>query len=124
MATALPKRICLYCNEPVKGRADKKFCDDQCRSHYNNRIRSDENNMRNINNALRKNRRIMSDLLDETTEGKRKIPYKKLADLGFNFIYHTHTYTTLKGDTYKFCYELGYLKLDNDFYMIVKRNEP
>jgi hypothetical protein len=124
MATKIEKRICNYCNEPIKGRADKKFCDDQCRSHYNNRIRIDENNMRNINNILRKNRRVMADLLGEAAEGKRTVPLKKLSDMGFNFTYHTHTYTTQKGGTYKFCYELGYLKLDNDFYMIVKRDEP
>ncbi|MBC7654417.1 MAG: DUF2116 family Zn-ribbon domain-containing protein, partial [Oligoflexus sp.] len=33
---------CLDCGNSIKGRADKKFCDDQCRSNYNNRIKAIE----------------------------------------------------------------------------------
>jgi len=29
-------RKCLHCNHIIRGRADKKFCDDSCRSAYNN----------------------------------------------------------------------------------------
>ena len=28
---------CLSCSKPVKGRTDKKFCDDYCRNSYHNR---------------------------------------------------------------------------------------
>jgi len=46
-------RLCLACNEPLMGRSDKKFCDDQCRNDYNNKLNSDENNF------MRKNRKIL-----------------------------------------------------------------
>jgi hypothetical protein len=50
--------------QSFKGRADKKFCDDYCRTNYNNQLKSCENNyVRNINNALGKNRRILEELL-------------------------------------------------------------
>ncbi|MBL7762218.1 MAG: DUF2116 family Zn-ribbon domain-containing protein, partial [Chitinophagaceae bacterium] len=55
---------CLNCGKPLKGRSDKKFCDDSCRNNYNNQLKSIVNNqMRNINNVLGKNRRILESLL-------------------------------------------------------------
>jgi len=116
-------RKCLNCNEPLKGRSDKKFCDDQCRTSFNNRINYDSSNhLKSINSILRKNRKILQELLSFSTEGKMNTSQKKLYDKGFNFNYHTHFYITKTGKTYQFCYEYGYLKLENDFYMIVKRN--
>ena len=59
-------RSCLACGKPVKGRIDKKFCDDYCRAAYNNELKSAANNyIRNVNNALGKNRRILESLLPE-----------------------------------------------------------
>jgi len=54
------KRHCFECGEPLKGRIDKKFCDDACRNSYNNRVNKDTKNLiRNTNNRLRKNYRIL-----------------------------------------------------------------
>jgi predicted nucleic acid-binding Zn ribbon protein len=116
-------KVCLACGKPIKGRADKKFCDDYCRNSYNNQLKSDSNNVvRNINNALKKNRRILEELLPETEE-MAKANKDKLQRLGFQFKYHTHLYTNKKGNTYYFCYEYGYLPLDNDWYLVVKRKD-
>jgi hypothetical protein len=113
------ERLCLDCEEVLSGRADKKFCSDQCRNNYNNRINSDNNNfMRNVNNILRRNRRILADL---TPNGKATLHKDKVGELGFNFGYHTHTYVTRKGTVYYFCYEYGYLQHGSDFMTIVHR---
>jgi hypothetical protein len=37
--------------------------------------------------------------------------------------YLPHLYTTQKGSSYRFVYEYGYLPLDNDFYMLVIREQ-
>jgi hypothetical protein len=112
---------CLECGESFKGRADKKFCSDQCRNTYNNNLNSDANNyVRNINNVLRRNRRI---LLDLNKEGKTKIHRDKLVKAGFNFNFYTHITTTRPGSDYHFCYEEGYLKLEGDYYLLVRRKE-
>jgi len=51
----MEERYCLECGEPLIGRSDKKFCDDQCRNAYNNKLNRDHINLyRNINNKLRK----------------------------------------------------------------------
>ncbi|MEP7168480.1 MAG: hypothetical protein ABI855_03860 [Bacteroidota bacterium] len=113
-------KLCLECGEPLKGRADKKFCDDQCRSNYNNKVNSDVTaEMRNINNILRKNRRILESVVHD--DGKATISKTKLHEKGFNFKYFTHTHTTQKGAVYKLCYDFGYLPIENDFILVIKR---
>ncbi|HTO15587.1 MAG TPA: hypothetical protein VLZ83_07440 [Edaphocola sp.] len=114
-------RGCLDCGKPLRGRIDKKFCDDYCRNNYNNRQNSDQTNfIRNINNILRKNRRILSELLPEAEEVVKQ-RREKLLEKGFNFNYHTHHYQTQNGKTYIFCYEYGYLMLEQEWLLIVKR---
>lgn len=114
------KKFCLECADVIKGRVDKKFCSDACRNLYNNRQKSDVTNyMRNVNNVLRKNRKILEDLTPEETSRASK---EKLLKKGFNFQYFTSVITTKKG-TYHFCYEYGYLLLENDYYLLVKKKE-
>ena len=120
MTTELQTKLCLACNKPVKGRTDKKFCDDYCRNNYNNQLKADSNNLvRNINNALAKNRRILESLISKGEE-MAKTSKDKLLQKGFQFKYATHRYTNKKGNTYCFCYDHGYLPLENDAYLIVK----
>ena len=119
---------CLSCNKPLKGRTDKKFCDDYCRNAFNNHLKAADNNLlRNINNALRKNRRILSELLVDAQRAASRQAIKasreKLLELGFQFKYLTHTYTNPKGNVYHYCYEYGYLALANNWYLIVKWKE-
>ena len=38
MHTHEPGRECLTCGTELRGRTDKKFCDDYCRSAYNNKM--------------------------------------------------------------------------------------
>ncbi len=78
--------------------------------------------MRNINNALSKNRRILEALLPEGEE-TAKTTREKLIQKGFAFKYITHLYTTKTGKTYYYCYDHGYLPLENDWYLIVRRKE-
>ena len=120
IAENTPKQ-CLACSKVIRGRSDKKFCDDYCRNSFNNQLKAGNNNfIRNINNTLRKNRRILEGLIPETAD-KYIASKEKLLDKSFQFRYVTHTYTNRQGNTYFFCYEYGYLPLENDGYLIVKR---
>ena len=117
----MEKRSCIECGEAFSGRADKKFCSDLCRNSYNNKLNSDSTNyVRNINNTLRKNRRIMEELLPEGSE-TLSVSQQKLADKGFNFTYYTNVTTTKTGKKYFFCYEYGYLPIEGNYYLLVKR---
>lgn len=114
-------RKCLNCNREFKGRMDKKFCSDQCRNDYNNqeKIMANSPYVRSINAALRKNRRILEQLMLSDKE-VLKVPVEKLNSLGFKFKYLTHTYTTKKGTVYNYVYEYGYLPLENNWYLLVR----
>lgn len=116
-------KTCLLCGKTFRGRSDKKFCDDYCRSAYNNDQKAVVNNfMRNVNNALGRNRRILENCLG-TGMKTANISGEKLLQKGFRFKYHTHIYTAKNGNTYFYCYEYGFMSLGNDRYLVVKREE-
>ena len=122
MLIETPPKYCMACSKSIKGRIDKKFCDDYCRNAYNNKLKCVSNYMvRNINNALRKNRRILEELLPEK-EKMVKTNLEKLLEKGFMFKYFTHVYANPKGNVYHFCYEYGYLPLEGNSFLLVKRN--
>jgi hypothetical protein len=116
------QKQCLACGKTLHGRADKKFCNDYCRNAYNNGLKSALSNaVRNINNTLLKNRRILETILGD--EEMQKTTKEKLVHHGFQFKYFTHTYTNKKGNVYNFCYEYGYLPLEADVFLVVKRKD-
>jgi len=109
---------CLECGQKIIGRSDKKFCNDACRNAYNNKQNKDSTNlMRNINNKLRKNYRILKEI---NIDGKTKILKSRLSGLGFDFEYFTNLKVYKNGSEYKFIYDYGYKLLDDDFVLIVK----
>lgn len=123
MDAPVSTRTCLACGKTVRGRSDKKFCDDYCRNVYNNSLKTDDHSLvKHINNILRKNRSILQKLLPPSEE-MTKTTKAKLVEAGFSFRYITHTYTNKKGNVYYFCYEFGYLPLEHDWCLIVKRKE-
>ena len=111
--------MCPECGEEYTGRADKKFCSDYCRNtHHNNLNSSADAYMKSIVGIIKKNRRILKEL---NPNGKTKLHKDKLINKGFNFNYFTNIYTTKTGTQYYFCFEQGYLPLDNDWYALVVR---
>jgi hypothetical protein len=117
-----PTRLCLECNKPLKGRSDKKFCDDYCRNAYNNKSKVEESTyVRKINQVLKRNRHVLEELLGN--EGMTKQSKASFINKGFQFPFHTHQYVNKKGDIYYFCYEYGFLPLEGDMYLIVKKKE-
>lgn len=114
------QKQCLECGEKIVGRIDKKFCSDGCRNAYNNKVNKDSKNLiRNTNNRLRKNYRILEAL---NPKQKTKISRSKLIEKGFDFNYFTSIYITKAQATYYFVYDQGYLPLENDYYLLIKRD--
>lgn len=113
------QKLCPECAEKIVGRIDKKFCSDYCRNAHNNKINKDSKNLiRNTNNRLRKNYRILE--LSNPNQ-KTKITRAKLIERGFDFNYFTSIYKTKVGTIYYFVYDQGYLPLEGDYYALVKR---
>jgi predicted nucleic acid-binding Zn ribbon protein len=111
---------CLNCNKALKGRPDKKYCDDNCRNEYFNRQKElDRKEIRTIDLAIKKNRKILKEVLVGKTSVN--ISEQDLQLRGFVFYYHTHQLTT-KGEQkeYVFCYDYGYHDMRNGWFKVVK----
>ena len=114
-------KLCQSCSKPIKGRTDKKYCNDYCRNNFNNQSHSSSNNyMRHVNGLLQKNRRILAAILPSTAS-RTKTSHSQLLEKGFLFQYSTHQVLNKKGHQYHFCYEYGYLALNESSYMVVRR---
>ncbi|WP_236972327.1 hypothetical protein [Membranihabitans marinus] len=112
---------CLQCGKILIGRADKKYCDADCRSTYNNQLNRSQNNLvRQINRILGRNRRILKSL---NPTGKTRVHRKTLLKAKFDFNYFTNIYKTQKGHIYYFCYDQGYILLENDYCALVERQD-
>jgi len=116
----MEEKNCLECGDKVIGRSDKKFCNDYCRNAFNNKLDvGNKNLIRNTNNALRRNYKILC-ALNKT--GKTKILKYSLEKERFNFNLFTSIYTTKSGSQYFYCYDQGYLLLDKEQVLLVKNN--
>jgi hypothetical protein len=114
-------RVCETCGTELRGRSDKRFCSDYCRNTKHNLDNRDGSNyMRKVNNILRRNRRLLARF---NPNGKSKVMGTVLMEEGFNFAYFTNIYETKKGAKYYFCYDQGYLKLEDGWYALVERQE-
>lgn len=76
--------------------------------------------IKDVNNILKKNRRI---LLRLNPDGKQKVKREALVSEGFNFTYFTSTYTTREGSKYFYCYDQGYLPIDEGHCLLVVKKE-
>jgi len=65
----------------------------------------------------------MENILESTDKDAKRVNKNKLSDKGFSFDYYTNIYKTKTNNYYYFSYEYGFMKLDDDYYMVVKRDE-
>ena len=114
----MENRKCLECYEQLRGRADQKFCSDQCRSAYNNKQYLDSHSVINsINRILKKNYFILTALC---SEGKMTASKSDLQRKGYRFDYFTYTSTTKSNRVNYFCYDQGYRENENNKITLVR----
>lgn len=101
---------CLYCEEKIEGRTDKKFCNPYCRSafHYQKNKEKKDSLFKTIDKQLKTNRRILKNY---NKAGLARVTANKLIAEGFNPKYFTHYWKNKKGQVYLFCYEYGFLEV-------------
>lgn len=125
LSVTTTSRNCLTCGHLLRGRLDKKFCNDHCRNRFNNERKTGTRPppcVRQVNSLLLNNRRILARLLGDNTDAV-KASRAKLLLMGFHFGYQTQVAQTRKGRHCHYCYDYGYLPLQNDRFLIVKRKE-
>lgn len=102
---------CKDCGSALKGRIDKKFCNDHCRCNYNNMIHKNRNaELKHINAILRKNLVILGRFHEN---GISRLSIDMLITAGFNFGYFTHQLPGPGGEQYHCCYRFGYLQISD-----------
>jgi hypothetical protein len=99
---------CRQCSSPLKGRSDKKFCDDRCRNLFNNLAA--RNRMApgagRIHRILQKNREILKKLY----EGRRyRVKKSQLVQMGYREQYHTHHLRQTGGKSCTCVYDYGFV---------------
>ncbi|OYU94846.1 MAG: hypothetical protein CFE21_14245 [Bacteroidetes bacterium B1(2017)] len=117
----MEKKCCGFCHQSIVGRPDKKFCDDQCRSAFNNKTNSALNSkMRHINGVLKKNRNILERLYIEKNRARKHIYERKIQELGFIFNFYTHTEELEDGKICYYCYDYGYIPIKQGELAVIK----
>ncbi|MEQ8475343.1 hypothetical protein [Fulvivirga sp.] len=106
-------RRCPSCGKEFTGRVDKKFCSPYCKTsfHYIQNKEKANNLYVTIDKALKQNRRILKAY---NRAGKATVRKAVLLADGFNPKYFTHYWKNDKGQVYLFCYEYGFLALNEN----------
>lgn len=113
------RRKCGHCGAPISGRADKRYCSDQCRAAAGNlrkHLDPAQQLMHRLNRVLGHNRQVLHRL---SPQGKAVLRRDMLLLAGFDFRYFTHQHHTPTGNLYYFCYDYGYLLLPEEKILIV-----
>ncbi|RKR82144.1 hypothetical protein BDD43_2313 [Mucilaginibacter gracilis] len=113
-------KTCLECGEHLgPGREDRKFCNDICRTAYNNRRRKEPapagklpqlfdketDSTRHVYEILLNNRSILYHYNEFFGD---QIEVRDLIGRGFNLKFFTSEYLASDGGTYRFCFDYGY----------------
>jgi len=102
----LEKTQCPVCKDFFTGRADKKYCSDQCRATANNKLRQNsEKEIISINRILRKNRTILKTLCPV---GKATVRKTVMEAMGYNYSVFSSLYLPSSGNLYYLCYDYGF----------------
>lgn len=116
------KRLCHFCEKPLEGRADQRFCNDDCRSAAR-RLRKKREKwdepyyIPRIHRILQRNHQIIENQLRH--ENPATVSKSLLLELGFDFRFFTSNLQTRNG-TYHFCYAFGWKSLDNGKILLVE----
>ena len=116
----LIKKNCLHCSKELKGRIDKKFCNDYCRSSYHNLLNADHSNyIRQINCQLQKNRRILATVYAHQAK-ETVVPFQDLLLRGFSLLHCTHRKKSGRTGNYIYCYDYGYRMVGKNAMKIIQ----
>lgn len=112
---------CLVCNHSLKGRSDKKFCCNHCRSQYHNQKRHLLSaKVSRVNKVLLNNRKIILEYLEQN---RQEVSRWELEQNGFDFRFFTNQFISELSNCYRFCYDVAYRVEKNDLIQLMMSNE-
>lgn len=102
-------KYCPTCQNAVTGRSDKIYCSATCKNAATyERLTSKEQFYLKVDCQLKTNRRILKKY---NKSGFTTLRQQALIDDGFNPKFFTHYWKNNKGEVYLFCYEFGFLAI-------------
>lgn len=113
---------CIQCHKKMEGRADKKYCDNHCKSAYQyaKSKTKEKSRFQIVQNQLKINRKVLK---RHNKIGKTTIRKVELLKEGFNPKYFTNYWRTQKGEVYWFVFEYGFHQIKErniDKYVLVQ----
>jgi predicted nucleic acid-binding Zn ribbon protein len=113
-------RPCAYCGDPIKGRDDKRFCNDGCRNSFNNETKRgrDTRMFKDVRASLNLNRRILLKF-SPARKNYAKVSAFDLLRNGYNFHYCTH-FTTLCKKKLTCCFDVGFVELEKSILLVIR----
>lgn len=104
------KKRCPSCNAEVKGRSDKIFCSPHCKSacQYEKRTVKEKFYLK-VDKQLKINRKLLKKY---NQSGYTTLRKEVLLQKGFNPRFFTHYWKNKKGQVYLFCYDYGFLEVN------------
>ncbi|MCB0734533.1 MAG: hypothetical protein KDC76_08130 [Bacteroidetes bacterium] len=115
--------VCVTCGNELKGRADKRFCDNTCKNQFHNHHPKPSIGraaFNRINQKLQRNYSILSSIMSTS---QRFIAQGDLSRLGFDFSYHTQSEETSDGPPCYFCYDVGYIPVESGYFALISLDE-
>jgi hypothetical protein len=114
---------CQFCQTEIKGRADKKFCDNYCRSSFSNKSHKDANRLLRVTNSILKKNRIILEKLYLSKQGiENSFQSIKFLEMGYNFKFQTHWKEIESGKICVCCYDYGYVQDSRGQLAIIRLN--
>lgn len=120
--TINPARFCKVCGNQLKGRRDKKYCDQICKNQYHADMRALHRTEVSADlSFLFRNRTILHEILDQEGSNKKKIPRSVLQFMGFKFNNYTGAHVNKQGKTYHFVFDYSWMAFSDKEVLILKR---
>ena len=115
-------QYCLECRKMLRGRSDKKFCDQKCKNNHYNEFRRTRQpaQFRQINQILMQNRNILKELFDRSVE--KLFSTEDISNQGFMLSYFTHSNRNQDEQSY-YCYDYGLRTAEEGRYQLIRVNE-
>ena len=113
-------KVCSFCGKELVGRADKKYCDDNCRNnhHYRNKKYDEVLLVKNVNMLLMHNRDVLKSL--SKNNNKIIVSKEELLGNGFNFDLITNIYKTRRNEEYRVVYDYAYRYINDKEILLIK----
>ena len=118
----ITQKNCIECGDKLRGRIDKKFCSDACRTSYHNKRGGEvRGSIRQIDSKLKQNWRILKSCYESQNASNLQIELRKMIQHGFLTDFHTHREVMPNGQEFQFCYDFGYAKKDDYTIYVIKQ---